>query len=703
MILRVANIWINLIRSFHILNLVLHASVTLFYGSNLSNASHFRGGFITWSPAGKNTVQFQYRLSWRRSFSEATHCDNDIIQRGSFISGNMGNLRCHSGCNGTISDLKIKCTDYSYLSDWVSGTHSELYTFPEDTQNFSAIYQECCWLPIKKGKEEWSLIVGGNLTPRQDTGQVNHAPNSGTPPIVRFQMGCNHTYKIPTSDSDGDIVKCRFGLTKEECGDVCTYFQDIGGRLDPLTCTLAFEANSFLLNTFHGNIPFLLPTFIPVTIILEDFSRVLRPDVPLSRVTLQFMAELVELSVGCNHQLPDFVTPPTPYENSCIAVPIGTTYSGVIEIDSQNPSQRQRSQQRCVTLYGGSSCTESRVEPQNLGDVSIGCYKDGMDIKLKEPSNFTGMMYAKEHYSNPSCKNLVRHDSTRPAILYLSYDKCKYEIDPVLNSLYYLIIIQPHPTLITNEAHIYKAICINKAYKVDNVLTSHVNVKMISSKRVIKESGPLPYLKMYIVDKDNKVVSKALLGQRLKLIVEIEPSNQYGILAKDCYALNQGNQSNYKLIDENGCSLDPELIKNFRSESNLTKSISAVFSAFKFPVSQSLVFHCKIKLCFHHCTQKICELSNESRKSSPVDLLRMKRYISDDVLGIENMESYPLVVKTFKKPTPAPEKKTRAQESIMIGARSKDFAPLSMGVNRVPNIVAYIMIGILASIGILYS
>ena len=37
----------------------------------------------------------------------------------------------------------------------------------------------------------------GNLTRREDTGQINSSPVSAMSPILRLQYGCRHVIRIP--------------------------------------------------------------------------------------------------------------------------------------------------------------------------------------------------------------------------------------------------------------------------------------------------------------------------------------------------------------------------------------------------------------------------------------------------------------------------------------------------------------------------
>ena len=43
----------------------------------------------------------------------------------------------------------------------------------------------------------WDVLVRGNLTRREDTGQINSSPVSAMSPILRLQYGCRHVIRIP--------------------------------------------------------------------------------------------------------------------------------------------------------------------------------------------------------------------------------------------------------------------------------------------------------------------------------------------------------------------------------------------------------------------------------------------------------------------------------------------------------------------------
>ena len=73
-----------------------------------------------------------------------------------------------------------------------------------------------------KDKLAWELRLTLDTTIRSDTKRMNSAPVTVMPPVVELRKGFKHVVKIPTSDRDGDKVKCRWAnLAKMECAGMC--------------------------------------------------------------------------------------------------------------------------------------------------------------------------------------------------------------------------------------------------------------------------------------------------------------------------------------------------------------------------------------------------------------------------------------------------------------------------------------------------
>ena len=101
--------------------------------------------------------------------------------------------------------------------------------------------------------------------------------------------------------------------------------------------------------------PILLTRGIIAAIVIEDF--VLRSDVPLSTVGLQFVVQIFSSERSC-FIIPEFI-PPTLRDGSCVAIPTGTTFDTTL-----------------VALSGseGETVTEIRKKSELLHDEESNTY-----------------------------------------------------------------------------------------------------------------------------------------------------------------------------------------------------------------------------------------------------------------------------------------------------------------------------------------
>ena len=245
-------------------------------------------------------MEITFRISWRRSFNGA-YCDQSTIESGGLI-GISGNIQCHRGCSGTISDVRYRCTDFSIEEDWSFGERVVTYTFPGGT-DITIAFSGGDW--ISPFDSSWRVPTTFSMVIRNDTGKINSTPRAITSPVLRIQEGCNHTIRVPVTDPDDDTVRCRWAVGNE-CAGICNGFS--GAVLDPYTCSLAYYAN-------QGQ------GFRAAALMIEDFQP--GSTNPLSSVALQFLVLVVDTMRSCAVN-PTFVSP-TPHDGSCIAIPPGHT------------------------------------------------------------------------------------------------------------------------------------------------------------------------------------------------------------------------------------------------------------------------------------------------------------------------------------------------------------------------------------------
>nr|XP_022295374.1 uncharacterized protein LOC111105368 isoform X1 [Crassostrea virginica] len=342
------------------------------------SSSHFRGGSLSWKPTSNPTqIKISHQIAWRRTYSGA-FCDDSTISSGGTISISA-NLYCRTGCSTTskISSLYGRCIAYSSSEDWSLGEGSFFYTLPTPGMKYTFRVEACCWQSLLNGGSSDSIrmTMTADLATRTDTGVINSSPVVTMTPIVRLLAGCQHSVKIPTIDDDGDIVRCRFPSSSNECGYLCGGLS--GSTIDRDTCLFSYNATRG--TGTYG-----------VSVQIEDFARS-TPSVVLSSVPLQFLIIVFSDSLGCN-DAPTFV-PPSPPASSCHVVTSTFTKTLVARTKSaahtiskifiMGPTGITKSS---LTPYGTSgrewSITVTWTPSQSQGGYHLLCFNGEINNKL---------------------------------------------------------------------------------------------------------------------------------------------------------------------------------------------------------------------------------------------------------------------------------------------------------------------------------
>ncbi|XP_072048583.1 uncharacterized protein [Amphiura filiformis] len=259
-------------------------------------ASHFRGGFITWAPVynQQNQITVTWRFAWNRA---SVPCDQTTID-------NNGLIGEHTICDmntGTCFDAKTYCNDFDVVDNWSGGTFTT--TFTATSTSFVLQYTSNAWIPLDNGGNGvWDLRSYVNLTPRPFGRHINTSPTTSIAPVVNVPPGTTKTIVIPTADTDGDYIRCRWATG--ESGSVSQPSTSVLS-LDPLTCTITFTSSGTI--SIWG-----------VAIYIEDFLTS-TSTTSLSTVPLQFLIQVKALPPGCTTTKPTLIAP-SPSRGSQIAI-----------------------------------------------------------------------------------------------------------------------------------------------------------------------------------------------------------------------------------------------------------------------------------------------------------------------------------------------------------------------------------------------
>lgn len=119
-----------------------------------------------------------------------------------------------------------------------------------------------------------------------------------------------------------------------------------------------------------------------------------------------------------------------------------------------------------------------------------------------------------------------------------------------------------------------------------------------------------------------KLAENVKIGDPLKLMINIDKQESYGLHITDCLVRDGIGWGEQKLIDSHGCPLDQEILGPFSYDSDRTMATVA-FPAHKFPYTSSVYYQCNVKLCSlgeDNC-HKVSTLGKHGIKSKSDDLL----------------------------------------------------------------------------------
>ncbi|PIK60264.1 hypothetical protein BSL78_02826, partial [Apostichopus japonicus] len=329
-----------------------------------TEASHFRGGLITWRPVDPipssnqsniPQIEISYRMSWRRSWGSQHNCTDEHIAGGNLLDGE-GSLQCN--CYGLNQQLSYVCTDFSETEDWTSGVSSGFYQpnipiskfgkFSQLKQKhpskqdcrlmlFFLRFSGCCWINLRNiAGGSWFLMAAIDLSVRNDTGRIKLITTTTT--LLLYGITKNVTTPllylwlirmVTTSGVSGQLIVALVAFNYLELCLIITIFGNMCYHMDTTGLSVGL----------YG-----------VSIEIMDFATPTSTQ-PLSYIPLQFLVDVFSSSVSCLDQ-PVFI-PPTRVPDSCVGVPENGTYHEPIIARTSSANVRSVGAQTCITLITG--------------------------------------------------------------------------------------------------------------------------------------------------------------------------------------------------------------------------------------------------------------------------------------------------------------------------------------------------------------
>jgi len=244
--------------------------------------------------------------------------------------------------------------------------------------------------------------------------------------------------------------------------------------------------------------------------------------------------------------------------------------------------------------------------PEVAQDVRIDCNSNEIWVAVKTLSGvFNGMIYPKGLSKNSSCMSEFIHQLS-PVRYRLPLRSCNtMSTDLSDGGIEYFntIVVQPHLKLVTNQGRGFHIRCLYTTK--DKTISNNVNVSMMDATK-LTATAPMPGCTMKIFYGDpslHEVAENVKIGDPLTLVIAIDQQDVYGLRISDCLVRDGLGWGEQRLINEEGCPIDGEIMGQFQYSPSKTVA-SVHFQAHKFPYTASVYYQCNVRLCIkadHGC------------------------------------------------------------------------------------------------------
>ncbi|GJQ66129.1 hypothetical protein Trydic_g4194 [Trypoxylus dichotomus] len=240
--------------------------------------------------------------------------------------------------------------------------------------------------------------------------------------------------------------------------------------------------------------------------------------------------------------------------------------------------------------------------PEIESDVRVDCNNDEIVVSISTRSGrFNGMIYPAGLTKNSPCFGEWVQTSV-PVKYKLPLRACNtmsMELDDGGIEYFNTIVVQPHLKLVTNQGRSFHIRC---RYSTRNNTVTINDIDGPKLDYLHSEDTSIPpmpgcTMKIFTGDPSNKEVAENVkIGDPLSLQVSLDKQDTYGIRVTDCLVRDGIGSGEQKLINDDGCPLDSEIMGIFQYSEDKTTAI-VKFQAHKFPSTESVYYQCNVKLC----------------------------------------------------------------------------------------------------------
>lgn len=237
------------------------AIIGIFLVPQQMDASHFRGGTVTWQETNNaNEVKFTMTTSWRQTFF---YSSAPVV--GSTMTRSIGTF--YFGDGNSTSAVNSTVTAVNATEDWITVVYEVTHTYATDG-NYLAYYSGCCRIStLELGNENASFRLETIVNVGVPYGG-NNATVSSVPTIINLPTNENPAiFNFNAVDPDGDSIAYRLSTFSESSIPNVTN----SGRMaiDPISGQLTFNTTGLAIGGLYAT-SVSIDEFVPDSINIPD-------------------------------------------------------------------------------------------------------------------------------------------------------------------------------------------------------------------------------------------------------------------------------------------------------------------------------------------------------------------------------------------------------------------------------------------------
>ncbi|XP_014668983.1 PREDICTED: uncharacterized protein LOC106810213 [Priapulus caudatus] len=254
----------------------------------------------------------------------------------------------------------------------------------------------------------------------------------------------------------------------------------------------------------------------------------------------------------------------------------------------------------------------------NISGIDVACnsYEGNMTITVNFTASFNGNLFIKGFFDDCIVSG---NDTSNSTSITIPLDSCGTQQTTSTNtstgeSIKYentlMVMFNRELGILQASDKAYQASC-EFVRKEKSVVNGSITLPPLTTTQlpVVKyEAEPDVELLVFSgTDQFSSPSNGLLVGEGGTLAIILKDNSQYDLAVTDCFAHDGAGRSELKLIDENGCPANGNLVSPLRKLRDTPAAgqtaVVTTFQAFKFPDQDSVYFRCMAKTCAGKCEE----------------------------------------------------------------------------------------------------